>query len=170
MGKIKNLCAKYREIIMYLVFGVLTTVVGWGVYFAVLWIWKGAFSLPIDDTQSVTYLVGYTIAQIIQWVAAVLFAFFTNKKWVFKDADKNVSTIKQLTVFAGGRVATFLIDLFGTILLSLLISSLIPSWTSVMIFNREWNIAEISSKLFIAVIVLVSNYLLSKIFVFKKKK
>ncbi len=170
MGKIKDLCVKYREILMYLIFGVLTTVVGWGVYFAVLWIWKGAFSLPVDDTQSVTYIVGYTIAQVVQWIAAVLFAFFTNKKWVFTDADKNVSTTKQLFVFAGGRVATFAIDLFGTILLSLLISSLIPSLTSVMLFGREWNLAEIASKLFIAVIVLLSNYLLSKILVFKKKK
>lgn len=170
MGKIKQLCIKYREILMYLVFGVLTTVVGWGVYFTVLWIWKGAFSLPVDDTQSATYIVGYTIAQVVQWIAAVLFAFFTNKKWVFTDADKDASCAKQLLVFAGGRVATFVIDLFGTILLSLLISSLIPSLTSVMMLGREWNIAEIASKLFIAFIVLVSNYLLSKILVFKNKK
>ena len=63
---------------MYLVFGVLTTVVGWAVYFAVLWAWKGIFSLPVDDTESALYLAGYTAAQVLQWIAAVLFAFFTN--------------------------------------------------------------------------------------------
>lgn len=170
MGKIKDLCKKHREILMYLIFGVLTTFVGWGVYFALLWIWKGAFSLPVEDTSSVMYLVGYTVAQVTQWVAAVLFAFFTNKKWVFTEADKEVSTIKQLSIFAGGRVVTFFIDLFGTILVTLAVSKLIPSLTSVSLLGREWNLCEIGSKLFIAVVVLVSNYVISKLLVFRKKK
>lgn len=170
MGKIKDLCKKHREILMYLIFGVLTTFVGWGVYFALLWIWKGAFSLPVEDTSSVMYLVGYTVAQVTQWVAAVLFAFFTNKKWVFTEADKEVSTIKQLSIFAGGRVVTFFVDLFGTILVTLAVSKLIPSLTSVSLFGREWNLCEIGSKLFIAVVVLVSNYVISKLLVFRKKK
>lgn len=170
MGKIKDLCQKHREILMYLIFGVLTTFVGWGVYFALLWIWKGAFSLPVDDTSSATYLVGYTIAQVTQWVAAVLFAFFTNKKWVFTEADKEVSTIKQLSIFAGGRVVTFFVDLFGTILVTLAASKLLPSLTSIEMLGREWNLCEIGSKLFIAVVVLVSNYVISKLLVFKKKK
>lgn len=170
MGKIKDLCKKHREILMYLIFGVLTTFVGWGVYFALLWIWKGAFSLPVEDTSSVMYLVGYTVAQVTQWVAAVLFAFFTNKKWVFTEADKEVSTIKQLSIFAGGRVVTFFVDLFGTILVTLAVSKLMPSLTSVSLLGREWNLCEIGSKLFIAVVVLVSNYVISKLLVFRKKK
>lgn len=168
MGKIKDMCQKHREILLYLVFGVLTTFVGWGVYFGVLWVWKGVFSLPVDDTTSSMYILGYTIAQVVQWVAAVLFAFFTNKKWVFTDADKNVSTVKQLTVFAGGRVVTFLIDLFGTILVAIAVAKLIPALTCVTLLGREWNLAEIGAKLFIAVVVLVSNYVISKLLVFKK--
>ena len=62
MSKIRELINKHREIFMYLVFGVLTTVVGWAVYFAVLWAWKGIFSLPVDDTESALYLAGYTAA------------------------------------------------------------------------------------------------------------
>lgn len=170
MGKIKNLCEKHREILLYLVFGVLTTFVGWGVYFGVLWIWKGVFSLPVEDTTSSMYILGYTIAQVVQWIAAVLFAFFTNKKWVFTDADKNVSTIKQLCVFAGGRVVTFFIDLFGTILIAIAAAKLIPALTSVTLIGREWNLAEIGAKLFVAVVVLVSNYIISKLLVFKKSK
>ena len=49
MSKLKELYNRYKEIILYLVFGVLTTFVGWGVYFAVLWTWKAAFGLPTDD-------------------------------------------------------------------------------------------------------------------------
>ena len=170
MGKIKNLCEKHREILLYLVFGVLTTFVGWGVYFGVLWIWKGVFSLPVEDTTSSMYILGYTIAQVVQWIAAVLFAFFTNKKWVFTDADKNTSTVKQLGIFAGGRVLTFLIDLFGTILIAIAVAKLIPALTSVTFIGREWNLAEIGAKIFVAVVVLVSNYVISKLLVFKKSK
>ena len=170
MGKIKNLCEKHREILLYLVFGVLTTFVGWGVYFGVLWIWKGVFSLPVEDTTSSMYILGYTIAQVVQWIAAVLFAFFTNKKWVFTDADKNTSTVKQLGIFAGGRVVTFLIDLFGTILIAIAVAKLIPALTSVTFIGREWNLAEIGAKIFVAVVVLVSNYVISKLLVFKKSK
>ena len=155
---------------LYFIFGVLTTIIGWGVYFAVLWIWKAAFSLPVEDTTSSTYIVGYIISQITQWTSAMLFAFFTNKKWVFTNADENASTIKQLCVFAGGRVITFLIDLFGTILIAIAVANMFPSLTSVTMLGKEWNFAEIGSKLFIAVVVFISNYVLSKLFVFKKKR
>ena len=110
MSKIKDFCKGHREILMYLLFGVMTTAVGWIVYFAMLWGWKAGFGLPADDTTSGTYIVGYTVAQIVQWIAAVLFAFFTNRKWVFTDAEKDASTMLQLTKFAGGRVITFFID------------------------------------------------------------
>ena len=56
MSKIKELINKHREVVMYLVFGVLTTLLSWIVYFAVLWVWKGVFSLPVDDTSSGLYI------------------------------------------------------------------------------------------------------------------
>ena len=154
---------------MYLVFGVLTTLVGWGVYFAVLWIWKGAFSLPAEDTASKLYLIGYTVAQVIQWIAAVLFAFFTNRAWVFTDADKNVSLPIQLAKFSAGRVATFFVDYFVTLLVALGATALFPSLTSVSFIGREFNLCEIGAKVLAAVIVIICNYIFSKLFVFKKK-
>ena len=155
---------------MYLVFGVLTTVVGWAVYFAVLWAWKGIFSLPVDDTSSTTYIVGYTVAQVVQWVAAVLFAFFTNKKWVFTEADKSVGTSVQLVKFAGGRVITFFIDYGVTLFAAMGAAALFPALTSVSFIGKEWNLCEIGAKVIAAVIVIVCNYVFSKIFVFKNKK
>jgi putative flippase GtrA len=154
---------------MYLVFGVLTTAVGWAVYFAVLFLWKGIFSLPVDDTTSALYIVGYTIAQVIQWVAAVLFAFFTNKKWVFTDADKSVRTSLQLVKFAGGRVVTFFIDYGVTLFAAMGAAALLPSLTSVSFIGKEWNLCEIGAKVIAAVIVIICNYIFSKIFVFKNK-
>ncbi len=170
MSKIKELCQKHREILMYLLFGVLTTAVGWVVYFVVLWGWKAVFSLPVDDTASGMYIIGYTVAQVVQWVAAVLFAFFTNRKWVFTDADKSVPIMLQLVKFSGGRVVTFLIDYLVTLFVAMGAAALIPALTSVELLGREWNLCEIGAKLLAAVIVIICNYVFSKIFVFKKKK
>ena len=64
-----------REVITYLIFGVLTTLVGWAVYFAIMLVGKAIFAIPSDDTESGAYFALYTVAQIIQWVCAVLFAF-----------------------------------------------------------------------------------------------
>lgn len=169
MNKIKELFGKYREIILYLVFGVLTTAVGWAVYFALLWLWRAVFSIPADDTTSAIYFAGYTVAQVTQWVAAVLFAFFTNRAWVFTDAEKNVSVPLQLGKFAAGRVATFGIDYVVTFFGGWLLSSFIPALTAVSFIGREWNLAEIGAKVVAAVIVIVCNYIFSKIFVFKNK-
>ena len=170
MNKIKELISKYREIILYLVFGVLTTLVGWGVYFVILWAWKGAFAIPAEDTTSGIYIAGYTVSQVIQWLAAVLFAFFTNRAWVFTEAEKNVSLWGQLAAFAGGRVATFGIDYVVTLLGGIALSALLPDITAVAFIGREWNLAEIGAKVVAAVIVIVCNYIFSKIFVFKNKK
>ena len=95
------------EILRYLFFGICTTAVGWIVYFTILWSAKAMLSIPTEDTSSAKYLVVYSAAQIIQWSAAVIFAFYTNKKWVFTTADQERSSAKQLAVFAGGRVITF---------------------------------------------------------------
>ncbi|MBQ8409964.1 MAG: GtrA family protein [Clostridia bacterium] len=165
----KTLFEKYREIILYLVFGVLTTAVGWIVYFAVLWALKGVMGIPVEDTSSGKYIGAYTAAQIIQWVAAVLFAFFTNRKWVFADADKTASVPIQLVKFSAGRVLTFFIDYLVTLFGAMALAALIPSMTKALFLGREWNFAEIGAKVLAAVIVIVCNYIFSKIFVFKKK-
>ena len=170
MGKIKELCKKHREILMYLLFGVLTTAVGWIVYFGVLWVLKGMMGIPVEDTSSAKYLGAYTTAQIIQWVAAVLFAFFTNRKWVFTEAEKNISVTLQLAKFSVGRVVTFFIDYVVTFFGALGLAWLIPAMTNFAFLGREWNLAEIGAKVVAAVIVIVCNYIFSKIFVFKNKK
>ena len=170
MSKIKELFEKHREIIMYLLFGVLTTAVGWIVYFALLWSWKAIFSLPVDDTSSALYIAGYTVAQIIQWIAAVLFAFFTNRAWVFTDADRSENVGRQLVKFSAGRVVTFFIDYAVALFGAMAIASLIPSLTATVLLGREWNLAEIGAKVLAAVIVIICNYVFSKIFVFKNKK
>ena len=130
---------KYREIIMYLIFGVLTTLVGWAVYYGILAAGRAVFAIPTDDVSSGKYIAIYTAAQVIQWICAVLFAFFTNKKWVFTTADQSVS-------------------------------KLFPSLVAVFLLGKERNLAEILSKVVAAVVVIICNYIISKLLVFKKRK
>lgn len=168
--KIKALCKKHREVLMYLVFGVMTTLVGWGVYYIVLLGGRAIFDIPAGETTSARYFALYTAAQIIQWVCAVLFAFFTNRAWVFTDADKSTSLWKQLLPFAGGRVVTLGLDYVITFGLTLGLGALIPAWTAFELMGKTFNLCEIGSKLVAAVVVIVANYLVSKLFVFKNKK
>lgn len=166
----KKLFEKYREIILYLVFGVLTTLIGWIVYFAIFWSWKLGFGLPPEDTASALYLTGYTLAQVIQWIAAVLFAFFTNRKWVFTSADKDVPLLRQLIPFAGGRVFTFFVDYFVTLLGGKLLFALFPSLVSFAFMGKELNLCDLIAKIVAAIIVIILNYVISKLLVFRKKK
>ena len=170
INKLKAIVEKHKEIVMYLVFGVLTTFVGWAVYFGVMLVGKSALGIPSEVTSGGKYFALYTAAQVIQWVAAVLFAFFTNRKWVFTDADKNAPALRQLGVFAAGRVATFGLDYVVTYFGTIGLAYLLPKLNSVGFVGREWNLNEIAAKVVAAVIVIIGNYIFSKMFVFKNKK
>ena len=131
---------------------------------------RAIFGIPVDETASGRYFALYTAAQILQWVCAGLFAFFTNRAWVFTKADKSVSVWKQLITFAGGRVITLGIDYVITFGLTLGLAALIPTWTAVVVCGKTLNLCELASKLVASVAVIISNYVVSKLFVFKNKK
>ena len=80
MEKIKELYVKYEEIIVYLIVGVLTTIVSWTAKFA-------ANALFFDNTMYPTPLEN-GILSTINWVAGVTFAYFTNRRFVFKSKDR----------------------------------------------------------------------------------
>ena len=157
-----------HQVIRYLFFGITTTIVGWVVYFGILLGGRMLTGIPVEDTSSATYIAVYTVAQIIQWIASVLVAFFTNKKWVFTDAKKDCSTAKQLSVFAGGRVLTFFLDYGVTFFGAVILSELLPMFNSFALLGKEFNFNEIVAKLVAAVLVIIGNYFFSKILVFKK--
>lgn len=125
-----------RESVAYLIFGVLTTLVDWGVY-TVLW------SNQVD----------YRISTVVSWVAAVLFAFVTNKFWVFNSYDLRPDhLLKEFTAFVSCRAATGLFTLVG-----------------MMIMVQGLHLHELIGKLFVSAASLVLNYVFSKLFIFKKK-
>ena len=95
VSKLWNFVEKYWDILSYLFFGVLTTVVNWLVYFP-LFNWAG---------------VSATISTIIAWVVAVAFAFVTNKPFVFKSHDWSMKTLKpELANFLGCRIGSGIME------------------------------------------------------------
>ncbi len=165
----KQFYQKHHELILYLVFGFLTTVVSFAAYFAVFWSWKSAAGVAPDDHTSAQYWAAYIVAQIVQWVTGVLFAFFTNRKWVFDNAEQNGTMISQLIKFSAARVVTFFVDLAVTYFGALLLITVAPTLVSVVLFGMNLNLCDIIAKVVAALIVVVSNYLISKVFVFNKK-
>lgn len=127
---------KNKEILLYLFFGGLTTIVSIGSY---------AFC-------NVSLGMNALIANIISWVLAVAFAYVTNRIWVFQSTAQNVSEVmKEMASFFGGRVLTLIVE---EIILFVFITML------------GWN--SIAVKVVAQVIVVLLNYVISKLLVFKK--
>ena len=161
-----------REAILYLVFGVLTTAVSWIVRFGILWPGKATFS--IEDELSVQYTVLFTVASVISWICAVLFAFFTNRAYVFKDADKKANIWVQMVEFFGGRLATFvlfewLLNLGVVFVLGAILPEHMEFLTVDLTPYRGAGI-ELCAMGIASVCNIVANYIIGKFLVFKKAK
>jgi putative flippase GtrA len=124
-----------KELISYLIFGVLTTVVNIVVYYV------------FNTWLQVNYLVSNAIA----WIASVLFAYITNRKYVFE--SENTSMFNELVKFIGARLSTGIMDM-------------IFMWLLVDVLSMN----SMISKIVVNVLVIVLNYVLSKVFVFKKEE
>ncbi len=139
MKKIFNIYHKYEEIINYLIVGVLTTIVSLFVYY----LCTAFFLNPENGFQ-------LQLANVIAWVISVAFAYITNRLFVFKSKEKNI--VKEATSFVGSRIISLIMDMFIMFVI-----------VSVLHFNDK------IGKLISQIIVIVANYVLSKLFVFKKK-
>ena len=132
-GRSYPLAGQIFELTAYVVVGVLTT----GVYFLTYAVLK-------------YFGVSYMINTCLSWIAAVLFAFFANKYFVFRSMRASV-LLQEMIRFFGARVLTLLMDLFIT-------------WACIeLLVIGEWK-----TKLFSQIVVMVLNYLLSKLFVFRR--
>lgn len=143
MKKIISLYKKYEEIINYLIVGVLTTVVSlvvkWGLLFTILDA-KNAFQLQI--------------AVVISWVAAVIFAYVTNRIFVFKSKSKNI--LKEIVNFFGARLLTLGLEM-------------LIMWFFVTLLKLNSDIWVLVWTMVAQILVIIFNYVLSKLFVFRKK-
>ena len=147
MNKIKELIIKYKELITYFIFGVLTTLVNWAVYTALV------FALPDSIQEGVKITVS-------NWVAGVIFAFITNKIWVFESKSFEMDIcIKEFISFVAARAVTGVIEIFG-----------VPLLVKIGLNQRIFGVDGALAKVIVSVVVVVLNYVFSKLVVFKNKK
>ena len=137
MQKIRILIRKHYDILAYLFFGVLTTVVHYVIY------------LPCYNLLQLSAAVSNAIA----WVAAVAFAYETNKPFVFRSHDWSAKTVvPELTKFVGSRVASGALE-----------TAIIFVTVDLMLWNGN------VMKLVTSVLVVIFNYVASKLLVFNKR-
>ena len=139
MKKIRELYVKYEEVINYLFIGVCATVISLVVYYACV--------LTLFNPDNPILL---QCANIISWIIAVAFAYFANRKVVFKSKNKNIKN--EVSKFVGARVVTLLIDMAFM-------------WLTVSVLGFNDKIMKIISN----IIIVILNYVFSKLFVFIKE-
>lgn len=167
---IKRIYEKYGQLIRYVFFGLFTMAVSFAVFYAVIYVSSHFLGALDEGKDSLRYLIWNAIANVLKWCSGVLVAFYTNKKWVFTDADKDVSTGKQLLVFAEGRVITLIMAMVLQYLLELLFATVITKDMTAfgMTFSAEI-IGTTVALMIYSVVEVIANYFFSKLFVFKKK-
>lgn len=134
----KALLIKYKELILYVFFGGLTTLVNWGMY----WL--------LNDVVHMHYLWATAIA----YISSVLFSYVTNRIWVFESKVRGLKGIlTEMTKFFMSRGATFLLDL-------------LCMYVGVDLLQVNDKLMKLLSN----VIVIIVNYILSKLFIFRKKE
>ena len=144
MERMKAFAGRYREQLAYLFFGGVTTVVNIAVY-AVLHTALG---------------VGSDLANAAAWVLAVLVAYVTNRKWVFKSRVRGPAMLRELGAFVAGRLATGLLDMgIMHLAVEMLGPQLVPA-----AYRGLW---DMGVKLASNVIVIILNYVFSKRLIFR---
>lgn len=136
-----DLYRKYEEIIVYLIVGVLTTIVSW---FCMFFVNIVIFGNPLNPTSAQNLILS-----VVNWTAGVAFAFPTNRKFVFKSTNPNI--FSELVKFIGSRLFTLFLDIGLRQVLGFMgVNVYITTFIS-------------------AVLVIIGNYIFSKLLVFRKK-
>ncbi len=164
----KKLFEKYREIIVYIIVGLATTVVSYGVRLLILYPFAAILSLDLaspDAAMIARVSVLRTVAQSLGWVAGVVFAFIPNKKWVFRNDEGGKTVWAQFGKFVASRVGTYFVELGLAVLLPmLLVACGYKPFHFIVTVDADLVATAVS-----IVLVTVLNYVLSKLLVFKKK-
>ena len=139
--KIKALCIKHREILVYLIVGGLTTLVSWAAKF----LWNLAFYGGVSDPTALQN----TVLSVVENAAGIAFAYPTNRRWVFQ--SKNPNILAEAGSFVGSRLVTMLLG-----------------WLLNLLFTNVLGVPMMISTVISSVFVVVGNYIISKLLVFRK--
>ena len=152
INTIKSLIIKYKELITYGIFGVLTTVVNFATF-------------KLSDVILGQKL--YLVSNIIAWVVCVIFAYVTNKLWVFESKSLKPDVVmKELLSFFAARGFSFIIEEGG---LFLLVDVVGFSDYTLTVFDFSIS-GTMIAKAIVGVVVVVINYFFSKLIIFRKKE
>ena len=121
-----------RELVLYVVFGAFTFLVNIVTYFL------------FQSVMGINYLV----SNVLAWFFSVLFAYITNRRWVFESKSPNI--LKEMSLFFGGRIFSGVVD-----------TALMYLFIDVLVLGNTF------SKIVVQIIVIVLNYVFSKLIVFK---
>lgn len=139
--------ARMRELISYVVFGLLTTLVNWLAY----WLLTSLFGLDSHPAGSGDYKLVATLCNGAAWIISVVFAYFTNKRFVFLSREKRSSAWREFALFVSARLMSYL--LFDLLLFRLCLNLM----------------GDKLAKLLMNVLVVIFNYFASKFVIFQKK-
>ena len=135
---IRQLYEKHRDKILYVIFGALTTAVNTGVY----WLCAHPLGMPVIP------------ATVTAWVFAVLFAYLTNRKWVFhSEAATRKEYVREFVSFYLCRLATGVLD-----------------WVLMYLLVDRMHLNDLAVKICVNLLVILLNYIASKLLIFRKKK
>ncbi len=133
-----------REVFRYLVMGGFTTLVSWGTY-ALL-----ARNLGM----------GITVSNILSWVCAVIFAYLTNKVWVFHSYSWKVGfVLREVALFISARLVTGVIEMAG-----------VPLLVKAGLNQKLFGVKGMLAKVAVSILVVILNYVFSKLIIFRKKE
>ena len=151
MKTIKNLIIEYKELIIYVIFGVCTTLVNFLTY--------KLFNVILGEKF-------YLVSNIVAWFVSVVFAYVSNKLFVFESKSWELKLVlKEVSSFFAARVFSFLVEEAG---LFLLVDIVGMKDFSFEIFGFALS-GNMISKVALAVVVVVMNYFFSKFVIFRKK-
>lgn len=165
---LRELFNKHREFIMYCIFGVLTTIVGWVTYSLSVLAFRGdstAYSVVITaikdgaaseilGTELETFIL---LANVVSWIVAVVFAFVVNKIWVFSSRSWRPGLVAhEASRFIGGRVLTGILEIVA-----------VPLLVGFGLNQTLFTIEGLPAKIVVSVVIVILNYIISKFYAFK---
>ena len=166
--KLMGLIQKKKQLILYLLFGAVTTVVSLFACYVTLRLGALVWHDENGDPTAFVDVLGSTS----QWIVGVLVAFMTNKKWVFTESERGgPATLKQLGVFSGARVGTYFLEVvINLLVIDLLYRMSYPDPTFFLLGISFTLSARVWAKVVSSILVVIANYFISKLIVFREKK
>ncbi len=155
MGTIIEWIKQHREIVSYLFWGVMSTIVSWGTYSIFAVIFRNNTAVIHFLSIETPYVV--FVSNVLSWICAALFAFIVNKLWVFQSKSWKANVwLPEFWKFLSARIITGILEIVG-----------VPLLVGLGLDQTILGIEGMVAKVIVSVLVVLLNYVFSKLFIFK---